>query len=247
VLIYAATMVPPEVVRNTVEVGSWLRHDPPEDHPPTVFIDNSERNLGLVESYQVAYQDAKANPRNDVICYLHTDVTIHGPWINRFAREFGNPTVGVVGMGGATRLGHPDLYKVPYRLEQLARYGYRSNATDAEAHGERFRGECNVAVLDGFCLAVRTDLLDRCGGWPVGEIETHCYDTWLACMARRHGYRTRLVGVSCHHAGGGKATPDGRYEEWLRERGTTDAEDHARAHRWLATECMEELPFEVEP
>src|SRR5258707_45591 len=75
--------------------------------------------------------------------------------------EFDDPKVGVCGFGGAFQLGENDVYRVPYKLEHLARVHYMSNQTDAETHGERFTGECNVATLDGFALIVRRELLDR--------------------------------------------------------------------------------------
>ena len=152
-----------------------------------------------------------------VLAFIHDDVEIYEDgWDERVLREFDEPTVGVVGFGGATGLGTPGLYKTPYRLQQLARTNYASNVTDAEVHGSRFTGERDVAVLDGFSMIVRRELLDKVGGWPVDHLAFHCYDTWLCCMARRHGYRTRLVGVRCHHFGGQTSTTS-VYNEWLKK------------------------------
>ncbi len=184
----------------------------------------------------------------DVIAYLHSDVEIYETgWLERALAEFANPSVGVVGFGGALRLGHPDLYKTPYRLEQLARFSYRSNTVDADFHGEREVGACDVATLDGFCLLLRRELLDRVGGWPTQNLQFHNYDNWLCCMARRLGYRTRMVGVSCKHLGGGHSVKARWQERCLADFGCTDAEIHRRAHRWLYDSCRDVLPFEVAP
>ena len=77
----------------------------------------------------------------------------------------------------------------------------------AEIHGRRFAGECDVAVLDGLSLFIRREVLVKSGEGkagslartPVGYIG---YDYWACCIARELGYRIRLVGVDCDHLGG---------------------------------------------
>jgi GT2 family glycosyltransferase len=73
---------------------------------------------------------------------------------------------------------------------------------DAEIHGERFTGECDVVILDGLALFVRRSILDAMGGWPQDKAVSYWgYDYKLCMEARRQGYRIRLVGVNCkHHA-----------------------------------------------
>ncbi len=156
------------------------------------------------------------------------------------------PPVGVVGFGGGLRHGSRDLYKTPYRLQQLARFNYRSNMKDAEVHGERFAGECDVAVLDGFSLIVRRRLLDECGGWPVDNFPAHhSYDYFICCLAHRYGYRVRLVGVRCHHMGGLTATTPA-YQDWARTtRWGSDAGMHEASHRLIYSEFNDVLPFEA--
>ncbi len=196
---------------------------------------------------QQGYEFAKADAVGyDIIAYLHSDVEIYeSSWLDRALAEFADPNVGVVGFGGALRLGHPDLYKTPYQLQQLARYGYRSNTVDADFHGEREVGVCDVATLDGFCLIVRRTVLDRMGGWPIGNLQFHNYDNWLCCVSRRLGYRTRMVGVSCKHLGGGHSVKPHWQERALNDFGMTDVEIHKRAHSFLYSEFRDVLPFEV--
>lgn len=221
--------------------GSWRLRD---DEPCTkqFSIKGTGEKVGPVGCLQVAYESSNA----DILALIHDDVVIHEPgWDARVLREFSDPTIGVVGFGGATGLADDDIYRTPYRLQQLARHGYASNVDDAEVHGERFAGEKDVAVLDGFCLIVRRELLDKMGGWPTQHLKFHMYDAALACYAKRFGYRTRLVGVRCHHHGG-QTSCRTEYHEWLkREFNTTDAEVHRVAHEWIASEFRDVLPIRV--
>src|SRR5690242_15507640 len=114
-----------------------------------VRTNTSEDNLGVTGSLQWLYEHTTA----PVIAFLHSDCEIFEPgWDERVLREFDDPRVGVVGFGGSRGHGDADIYKIPYQLQQLRRIDYLSNTTDAEAHGERFTGSCEVATLDGFAL-----------------------------------------------------------------------------------------------
>ena len=143
---------------------------------------------------------------------------------------------------------HPDIYKVPYYLQQLGRSYYRSNTIDAESHGERFTGACDVATLDGFALIVRRELLDKMGGFPVGELpDHHCYDYFLTLSAWRHGYRVRLCGIKCHHKGGLTAVSK-EYQEWAtKTKWGSDVEMHKQGHRWIYEEFADVLPVRCQP
>jgi hypothetical protein len=182
-----------------------------------------------------AYQDAYERTFEPIIGYVHEDVMVsENGWDRRVLNEFDDPGIGMVGWGGAARHGRPDLYVAPYDLPQLGRFGFRSNMRDAEAHGQRFKGECDVAVIDGFAMFVRRSILERVGGWPLDTpICYFCYDYWLSCEVRRQGYRIRLVGIECDHLGG-------------KSSGFIPATDsHAEAHRWLYDNSHDVLPFEV--
>lgn len=197
-------------------------------------------NLGVTGSLQWHLDNTQA----EILCYLHSDVEIFEPgWDQRVLREFDDPTVGVVGFGGGLQHGSQDIYRVPYRLEQLARGGYISNTRDAESHGGRFAGSADVAVLDGFCLAIRRSLLTRAGGWPVSAIPFHCYDYFACIEAHRQGMKVRMVGVDCQHHGGHTSTRP-EYQDWSqRVLGKSDAQVHEDSHRWLYDNSRGLLPW----
>ncbi|KKN03036.1 hypothetical protein LCGC14_1111590, partial [marine sediment metagenome] len=211
-------------------IGDWRALAAKPAQHDYLIIDNSAVNLGVLASMQQGYKETK----EPIIAFIHDDVSIDEEnWDTRVEAEFADPSVGVVGFGGALHHGDPDIYKLPYRLQQLGRSYYRSNTDDAEAHGERFTGSCDVATLDGFALIVRKELLDKTKGFPINDLPPHHnYDYWLTLSAWRHGYRVRLCGIKCHHQGGLTAVSK-EYQEWATNtKWGSDAEMHKQGHEW---------------
>jgi GT2 family glycosyltransferase len=199
-------------------------------------------NLGVTGSLQWLYEHTTA----PVIAFLHSDLEIFEPgWDARVLKEFDDPKVGLVGFGGGLQHGSTDIYKIPYALGQLARFDYRSNTTDAEQHGERFVESCEVAVLDGFALILRRELLDRVGGWPVKELPFHCYDYWAAIATHKLGYSVRLVGIKCQHWGGSTSTTPEAQAYWERSLNKTDAQIHEESHRFMYDYARGYLPWRI--
>jgi hypothetical protein len=200
--------------------------------PVPVLIANG--SCGMLPAYQrgfmvTAHDFDSGYYAADILAYLHDDLLIHDTdWISRVLKEFEDPQVGLVGFGGALGHGSPSLYREPYDYHQLGRSDFLSNMSDAEKHGKRFTGSCDVAVLDGFALIVRREVLEKAGGWNAAiellsnsnsnEPLHHCYDYWLSCITRRLGYRIRLVGIGCTHKGGSTYVKLGvgkRESNWL--------------------------------
>ena len=212
-----------------------------------VFVyQNYPNNVGTVPAYQFIYEHKNYN-KQEVIAYIHTDVTINEKgWDLRVMQEFKDPQVAIVGMGGAIGIGVHDIYKKPYAIEQLQRIDYYSNVPDWQVHGKREIGSRDVAVVDGFFLAVRTSFLDKIGGWNWFPYTFHCYDTCLCLMAIRNGYKVRMVGIDAeHHGGGGSTTPE--YKKWCEQRGTTMEREHSDPHLWMFNEFRDLLPYQVRP
>lgn len=208
--------------------------------------DNSVNNIGTVPAYQklLTFEEV-ACLADPVIAYIHTDVSIHEEgWRDRIEAEFHDPAVAIVGMGGAIGIGTSDIYLKPYQINQLQRIGYCSNQRDWQVHGARERGARDVAVLDGFFLAVRRSFLDQIGGWSWFPFTFHCYDTCLCLKAIRAGHKVRMVGIDCtHHGGGGSTTP--AYKKWCEDRGTTMEDEHRLPHIWMYNEFRDVLPYRV--
>lgn len=201
-------------------------------------------NIGVVQAYQKLWEK---HCDESALVYMHDDVTIHDAnWLERVCLELMAPRVAIVGLGGATGIGLPEIYKTPYRIEQLQRLDYASNQTGWEIHGKQETEERRVAVVDGFLMAIKGKFLREIGGWSWIESNFHCYDTAMCLEAHRRGWEVRMVGVSCEHHGGGTSTKE-EYVEFCKERGITVGEDHAAPHRWLYREYRDILPLRVQP
>lgn len=215
------------------------------DADPMLFLDGKYHNEKNTVSPCQAYELLRSN-RTDVLMYIHDDVTIHDRnWRRRVTTIFKNqPDCVCVGFGGAEQLGHDDLYKTRYQIQHMARQNYMSNQTDWHVHGTQEKGDRQVAVVDAFFMAVRTDFLRLVGGWPVAHLTHHCLDLWLACEAARHGKEVWMTGVSCTHHGGGSSTkPAYQKAPWLQ--GGSLEKDHQNPHRWLYREYKDVLPIKV--
>jgi hypothetical protein len=198
---------------------------------------HSRLNCVIVADKDVipAYQRGYEQTTEQILGYVHDDLVIYEKgWDTRVLREFENPNVGVVGFTGALGHGTVDLYKNGYFLPNLARQIFMSNMRDAEKHGLRFAGECDVAICDGLGVFVRREILDRVNGWEAAKPYGYfLYAEWLCCETRRQGYRIRMVGVDCQHLGGKSSQYIANYPTY---------ED---AHYYLWVQNRDVLPYRV--
>jgi hypothetical protein len=227
-----------------LDVLTWTDQAAVPQLPVHYWLNTSENNRGVVGAYQMLYE----MHNEDILLYLHDDVICREQdWDLRLMAEFiADPQVAVCGLGGALWHGLPDLYKVPYQLQQLQRGDYRSNVDDAEVHGERFTGSCNVAVLDGFALAVRRSFLDRIGGWS--KIADGCnfinYDYAICALARRYKQKIRMIGIRCHHYGGRTSVEHGK-EASVQQ--YVNQEAYNKSHEWFYDSFRDVMPSRVKP
>ncbi len=204
-------------------------------------LDNSENRKTPCECYQEILDSCTA----DILVMLHADVTIHDPeWLNRIMMLFENPECVAVGPGGAIGLGTPDLYRKPFRIQNMIRIGYASNQDDWQVHGGHFTGNRRVAVLEQFCMAVRVEWLRNRGGWPVGHCNHHMLDAFIACEAARDDKEVWQCGFSVLHSGGAASTsPIYREAKWLH--GGSLVTDHIAPHRWIFSRYPDVLPIVI--
>lgn len=261
-IVVVMTMVPGNVEKN---VSSWLENaDAPHtlviveqgvrgtaiagemtdliNKPWNILWDCLPENIGWLAGAQRQFERSEGF---DILAYLHDDLLItEKGWDARVLHEFEDPTVAVVGFGGAKGLGHEDLYKISFHTSQLARHDFISNLDDAEHHGSRLTGVEDCAFLDSYSLFIRRSLLVETGGWPVERYApSHLMDAWISLSALTHGYRCRVVGVAHKHFSGG-AGPD--YHKWAATtKWGSDAAMHTENHKVIAEEFRGFLPYEV--
>ncbi len=223
-----------------VESASDVHSNPAYDCKSD-FIYNSP-NIGMVAAYQKLYE---LHSDENIIVFMHDDVEIMRPtWADHITIAFADPKVAIVGFGGATGLGVDDIYKTPYRIEQLQRIDYYSNQVGWEIHGKREIGVRDVCVVDGFFMAVRTEFLNQIGGWKWFPYNFHLYDVGLCLQAIRRGWKVKIVGCEVDHHGGGTSC-SAEYAQYCREAGTTPEREHSEPHLWLFNEFRDLLPYRV--
>jgi hypothetical protein len=206
---------------------------------PVVIVDNGGTRpyLGPVLAFRLGVDQALDQfPDAEIIACFHDDLEIHDPlWDAKVLRHFyRQPACGLAGFGGAIGLGCDNLYTVPYDPMQLARIGFRSNMSNAEAHGMRSLLTERVACLDGFSQIGRRAFWEGCraamGPWigvvgpavqprPFTYLDSlgvvhHFYDGMLGCLAARYGWETWYLPIACHHFGGQTAVGDRGYQAW---------------------------------
>ena len=188
-----------------------------------------------------AYQRAHDQVRGpDVIeGYVHDDLLVQDPtWHDRVLHEFDDPAVGVVGFGGARGHGYRDMYQKPFYYGNVGRWDFMSNMRDAEDHGRRFTGSCDVATFDSFAMFARSSIIDAAGGWPVTSPITYWLrEFWLTCSARRQGFRCRFVGVAVDHIV--IQRPEVNVRSYVLN------SDSMAEHRWIYDNFKDVLPFEA--
>lgn len=197
------------------------------------YYNTPEDNVGVVKAYEWLYQ----NSTEDILVFAHDDVEVYERgWNERIRKVFENDDkVALCGFGGARHHGTSDLYKRPYRVNQLVRREYLSNVKDAETHGKRFTGEIQVGVLDGFVLCIRRRFLDLIAGFRflmVHGVDFIGYDYVICALARRKEFTIKVIGVQCHHYGGGTSV----------KLNVDRQSEYDRFHRWYYDEFRDVMP-----
>ncbi len=200
-------------------------------------------NIGMVAAYQGLYDKHKDE---DLIVFMHDDVEILDPTWHLLVKQVFKEDLrlAILGFGGATGLGVDDIYKTPYHISQLQRIDYYSNQVGWEIHGKRETGVRDVAVVDGFLMAVRTDFLKQIDGWKTFGHNFHMYDVWLCLKAIECGWKVKMVGLECDHHGGATST-SAEYMQYCRDNGTTPEREHWEPHVTVYNGFRHLLPLRI--
>lgn len=198
------------------------------------FIRNP-KNIGLVKTYQQIYE----NCDTELLAITHNDVFIYEHlWDFRVRKYFETMSdLGIAGFFGAGGCG-PD----GQRIQDVPRAGMgagMSSLLEAEAHGIRLptpdfdNSFIPVAVLDGFMMIFRMEMLKKAGGFDQRYQYHHIYDRDASLESLRHGYKNIVVNVPCHHLSGLTANR-GDYQNWVSEKTQTErGSDERSGDKWV--------------
>ena len=221
----------------------FLRNKCPELFNNNLQIIRNATNIGVRESLNQIWNQSSG----DVIVYTHNDVMFYEQgWDSKIRIAFAdNPEAGIVGAYGAKGIGTSNIYEAPYEMNQLARNGNVSNGRmDQSIHGFRNlkRKYENVAVFDGYFLAIKKELLDKTKGFSDILPQHHNYDNLICVQSLENGYENIVVGLDLDHLGG--RTDVG--ENWSEKFGKSKQDIHIEAHPPFYKYCKGLLPVLVE-
>lgn len=195
--------------------------------------------MGSAAAFNAGWQVA----RGEVVAMLHNDLLVReSNWGARLLDWFdGHPRAGVIGFHGSKGLGAPDIYRVPYRLQQLARQGpHVSNLEDAEAHGHRSTEPVPVLTLDAMALIARRADLEEWGGLDERFVH-HMADHDLCMRSHLAGRTNWMLPFQVKHLGGRTSTKS-RYNDHFPG---GDGAIHRRAHELFYEKWRGRLPVRV--
>lgn len=207
-------------------------------------IIKNEKNVGVRDAINQIWKATDC----EYIFLTHNDVLIlEHDWDTKVRTIFENlPETGIVGCYGSKMLGTADIYKTPYRLNQLARGGNVSGSSmDKSVHG--FRGMAtpyeNVATFDGFAMIVKKEIFDKICGLSTDILEIHhMYDQYICTESLKLGYENIVIPLNFFHKGGQTDTS----QDWSKETGKSKQQVHEDAHPKFYNHYKGVLPIIVE-
>lgn len=205
-------------------------------------IIRNDTNVGVRPALNQIFEKATG----DIIIYTHNDVEFFEEGWDDKVREafFENTEAGIVGAYGAKGIGTNDIYQTPYQMQQLARNFCVSGARmDKAIHGFRnLNAEFeNVAVFDGFFMAIKKELLVKTGGFSNILPQHHNYDNLICIQSIENGYENIVIPLDVEHLGGRTDTR----EDWAKDMGKGKADIHADAHPPLWEYGKGKLPIMI--
>ncbi len=194
--------------------------------------------MGSIAALNLAVSHAET----DIIGLVHNDCFITEPgWDTKVIQFFAShPEAGLIGPAGAKRAGSDDIYKTPYRLEQLARGDVYTSLEEWQPHGALATEPIPVAVLDGMAMFCRRADFERWGGLDEGLGAHHLYDLDVCIRAHYDGRVNYVVPMQTVHASGQTANGS-RYQAQF----GSDAEVHRIAHERFYAKHRGRLPVVV--
>jgi GT2 family glycosyltransferase len=227
-----------EPFENRPELLAWRR----EGH--CIRVIRNEDNTGVYPTFQQGYEECCEH--NPWIFYSHSDVEmLVSGWdirLNRLLKAAAARKAGACGMFGAIGIGLPGVYRTPYDLNQLQRWGCHTVESMAGAGGNAVLHDLTQClVLDGFSLILHRDMIEEVGFDYESYPSHHMYDNDICLMSAFAGYNNFVLDIDCIHHGGMTSTR----EKWAEKMGSTDIDTHRAAHLVFYEKYRGKLPYMV--
>lgn len=200
----------------------------------------NEKNVGVRPALNQIWKACK----EDILVITHNDVEFNEiNWDKKIIDAFKKHiNAGIIGCYGAKGIGTYDIYKSPYSMNQLARITNVSDCKmDKNFHNFRSLEHSfeNVAVFDGFFMAIKKELLDNVKGFSDILPEHHNMDNLICIQSIANGYDNIVIPMDIFHRGG--MTDVG--QDWATGFGKTKQQVHEEAHPPLYQYCRGILPI----
>lgn len=236
-------------IEYVISGGPWPDHNQLKlSNNRTIFLSAGSKLFGPVKNMCEGYKYGQGEEA-DILVFCHDDVRVHGDWVTPLLMFWGE--IGLIGLHGAKGLGTHEIYRTPYKLNQLARIAPFSNMVNAELHGARIDTWEQAATIDGFFMAFTQRSYLAMGGWEAclaDGIVFHMYDSWAAMRMKELGYDVYVAPVSVEHFGGRtEIGMNEQYQAWCKEQGFKDGTDlHECMHEIFYERFRGKLPVRVE-
>ena len=198
------------------------------EYPYPLRFERNPANQSVLAAYNRAWRLAET----EFVCLLHNDTEMLEPdWLGRLLAPHDQLDAGLTGLYGVKRVRRDGKYVGRTIVHSLA------DAPTVRPPWEE------VAVVDGVCLLLRRDTLERVDGLDEGY-GFHCYDKDLSLAVRETGRRCYVVSAPFHHRGGGTRARD--FGE-RREAERADLTARGAANARFAEKWRQRLPCDVRP
>lgn len=187
----------------------------------------NSKNVGAIESLNQIWRNATG----DIIFFLHNDTQVfEKDYDLKIKKTFEDvPEAGIIGCYGAKGFCDQNIFEVPYQMGQLARNNNVSNCPmDKEIHGFRNLATPfeNIAVLDGFMMVIKKEILDKTDGFGKILFWHHNQDNLICVQSLQLGYENLVIDFNAVHIGGQTDVK----ENWTEGTGKTKSQIHEESH-----------------
>jgi GT2 family glycosyltransferase len=194
---------------------------------PLRYLRNEE-NVGLIRALNQGARLATG----DLLCFLHNDTELRDPrWLERLQGAVASSAgIGLAGLYGVRR------------LRRDGRYVGRTIVHCLEGAPTLRTPWAEVAAVDGVCLFLAREVLERVGGFDEDYGFFHGYDRDLSFAVRVLGLRCAVVNAPFVHRGGGTRAGENAPVPPPEDLAQRQAALARFAHKW-----RHRLPCDVRP